>query len=106
MDNSNNGWRCIVGTPDGINGQFFLSKITGGAGEAIPPQITPITVPRPGNTYRVLGGGYNDTIYCMLGTGQRQTRSDTSTSGESGFRSTATSATFEYLLVYRLGGTL
>jgi len=106
MDDSNNGWRCIVGTPDAINGQFFLSKITGGAGEAIPPQITTITVPRPGDSYRVLGGAYNDTIYCMLGTGQRQTRSDTSTSGESGFRSTATSATFEYLLVYRLGGTL
>jgi hypothetical protein len=94
-----------VGTPDGIQGQFFMSKVTGGTSETTPPQITPINVPRPGNRYRVLGGAYNDTIYCMLGSGERQTRSDATTSGESGFRSTATTANFEYLLVYRLGGT-
>ena len=82
-----------------------MSKVTGGTSETTQPQITPIDVPQVGDRYRVLGGAYNDTIYCMLGTGQRQTRSDTSTTGESGFRSTGTSATFEYLLVYRLGGT-
>jgi hypothetical protein len=100
------GWRCVVGTPDAIQGQFFISKVIGGTSETTPPQITPISVPRPGNRYRVSGGAYDNNIYCMLGTGERQTRSDTSTSGESGFRSTSTTATFEYLLVYRLGGTL
>jgi hypothetical protein len=106
MDAADNGWRCVVGTPDGIQGQFFLGKVTGGVSEAPPPQITPITVPRVGNRYRVLGGGFDGTIYCMLGSGERQTRSDNATSGESGFRSSGTSAVFEYLLVYRLGGTL
>ena len=106
MDNANNGWRCVVGTPDGIQGQFFMGKVTAGTSEPTPPQITTIGVPQPGDRYRVLGGAFNGSIYCMLGTGQRQNRSDTSTSGESGFRSTGTSATFEYLLVYRLGGTI
>jgi hypothetical protein len=106
MDAANNGWRCVVGTPDGIQGQLFLSKVTAGTSEATPPQITPIPVPRVGNRYRVLGGAFDDDIYCMLGTGERQNRTDTATSGASGFRSSGTSATFEYLLVYRLGGTL
>jgi hypothetical protein len=106
VDAANNGWRCVVGTPDGTTGQFFLSKVTGGTSETTPPQITSIGVPQVGDRYRVLGGAYSDTIYCLLGTGQRQNRSDTSTTGNSGFRSTGTSATFEYLLVYRLGGTI
>jgi hypothetical protein len=105
VDSQNNGWRCVVGSPNRIQGQFFLSKVTAGTSETTPPQITTIDVPQPGDRYRVLGGAYNGTIYCMLGTGERQTRSDTSTSGASGFRSAATSATFEYLLVYGLGGT-
>jgi hypothetical protein len=106
MDANANGWRCVVGTSDGVNGRFFMTKVTGGAAEPIQPPFISIDVPRPGARYRVLGGGYDNTIYCMLSSGERQTRSDTSSSGESGFRSTATSATFEYLLVYRLGGAL
>jgi len=94
-----------VGT-NGVQGQFFISKVTAGTSETTPPQITVIAIPQPGVRYRVLGGGYGDELYCMLGSGQRQNRNDTSTTGESGFRSTATRATFEYLLVYRLGGTI
>jgi thrombospondin type 3 repeat protein len=106
IDAANDGWRCVVGTPNGIQGQFFLSKVTGGTSETQPPQITTIPVPQVGDRYRVLGGGYNDTIYCMLGSGERQTRNDTQTNGEAGFRSSGSRATFEYLLVYRLGGAL
>jgi hypothetical protein len=106
VDSANNGWRCVVGTPNGLVGQFFISKVTGGTSETTPPQITTIDVPLAGDRYRVLGGGYGDELYCMLGSGQRQDRTDTSTTGASGFRSTATRATFEYLLVYRLGGTI
>ena len=99
------GWRCVAGT-NGLQGQFFISKVTAGTSETTPPQITVIDIPVAGDRFRVLGGGYGNSLYCMLGTGQRQNRSDTATAGLSGFRSTATSATFEYLLVYQLGGTL
>jgi len=106
MDSAGNGWRCVVGTPNGLTGQFFISKVTAGTSETQPPQITAIDVPQVGDRYRVLGGAYSDSLYCMLGSGERQNRSDTSTTGQAGFRSTATSAVFEYLLVYRLGGTI
>jgi hypothetical protein len=106
MDANSNGWRCVVGTADGVNGRFFMTKVTGGAAEPLQPPFISIDVPTAGDRYRVLAGGYNNTIYCMLSTGERQTRSDNSSSGISGFRSTATSAAFEYLLVYRLGGAL
>jgi len=105
MDSAQNGWRCVVGALDGV-GQFFLTKITGGVSEATVPRITLIDLPQAGERYRVLGGAYGANIYCMLGTGQRQNRPDTTTAGISGFRSTGTRAAFEYLLVYRLGGTI
>lgn len=105
VDSANNGWRCVVGTPNGLTGQVFLSKVTAGTSEAMPPYLT-IDTPQPGDRYRVMGGAYGNNIYCMLGTGERQNRTDTSTTGEAGFRSTATSARFEYLLVYQLGGTI
>jgi hypothetical protein len=104
MDNASNGWRCVVGTINGA-GQFFMTQVTGGAGEAT-PQITDIDNPQIGSKYRVLGGGYNNNIYCMLGTGERQNRSAPSSSGESGIRATGTAARFDYLLIYRLGGTI
>ena len=101
-----NSWRCVVGSPDRLQGQFFLAKVTGGVSEAPPPQITTIDVPQVGDRYRVLAGGYAGSIYCMLDTGERQNRTDTSTTGVAGVRSTGSSARFEYLLVYRLGGTI
>jgi hypothetical protein len=105
MDNQSNGWRCAVGTPDGLAGQFFATQVTAGAGEAM-PTITNIPVPQVGSKYRVLGGAYGNNIYCMLGTGQRQNRTDPSSSGDSGIRATGTSARFDYLLIYQLGGTI
>jgi hypothetical protein len=105
MDAASNGWRCAVGTPDGITGQFFSTQVTAGAGEAMPP-ITNIAVPQVGSKYRVLGGGYGNEVYCRLGTGQRQDRASSSSMGNSGIRATGTAARFDYLLVYRLGGTL
>jgi hypothetical protein len=105
IDTARNGWRCVVGGKNGV-GQFFLSKVTAGTSETTAPQLTIIDLPQVGDRYRVLGGAYEDNIYCLLGTGERQDRSDTATVGESGFRSSGTTATFEYLLVYRLGGTL
>ena len=104
--NGGDSWRCVVGSPNRIQGQFFLSKVTGGVGEDPVPQITTIPLPQVGDRYRVLAGAYSGNMYCMLGTGERQNRSDTSTTGVAGFRSTGSSARFEYLLVYRLGGTI
>ena len=105
MDGSGNGWRCVVGTPDGISGQFFLGQVIGGVSET-PPVITSIPVPRPGSRYRVLAGGYGTNIYCMLGSTERQNRSGANASGQAGIRCSGTDASFEYLLVYRLGGTI
>jgi len=100
-----NSWRCVVGSPDRVVGQIFLSKVTGGVSETSPP-YTIIDVPQVGDRYRMLAGAYSGNIYCMLGTGERHDRTDTSTQGSAGFRSTGSNATFEYLLVYRLGGTI
>jgi hypothetical protein len=104
-DASRNGWGCAVGINAG-SGQLFLTQVTAGAGEAT-PQIVTIGVPQVGDRYRLLGGAYSTNVYCMLSTGERLNRTTTgSTSGESGIRASGTSATFEYLLVYRLGGTI
>jgi len=105
MDSQSNGWRCAVGSPDGLVGQFFATQVTAGAGEAM-PTITNIQVPQVGSKYRVLGGGYGSNVYCMLGTGQRQNRTGSSASGDSGIRATGTAARFDYLLIYQLGGTI
>ena len=105
MDGSRNGWGCAVGII-ASNGQLLLTQVTAGTGEAS-PLIAAINPPQVGSRYRLLGGAYSTSVYCMLSTGQRLNRSTTgSTSGESGIRASGASAAFEYLLVYRLGGTV
>jgi hypothetical protein len=107
MDNQSNGWRCVVNTLNGA-GSFFTTQVTGGAGEPTQPPSIPISNPQPGSKYRVLGGAYNNSIYCMLGTGERQSRtsSSSSSSGDSGIRAAGAAARFDYLLIYQLGGTI
>lgn len=105
-DSSRDGWGCAVGI-NGSTGQVILTQVTGGVGEAS-PQTVNITAPQVGDRYRLLAGGYSTSLYCMLGNGgARLNRTTTgSTSGESSIRASGVSAAFEYLLVYRLGGTV
>jgi len=99
------GWGCAVGIVNST-GQIVLTQVTGGAGEAMPLTAT-IADPQVGSRYRLLAGAYSTSLYCMISGGTRLDRTTTgSTSGESGIRASGSSATFEYLLVYRLGGTI
>jgi hypothetical protein len=104
MDATRNGLGCAVGTPDGINGQLILTEVVGGTSSGT-PLIVPMNVPTTGNRYRLLAGGFGTNIYCYTG-GTRIDATGTSTTGDSGFRTSASRATFEYLLIYRLGGAL
>ena len=105
-DGSRNGWGCGVGI-NGTAGDVFLTQVTNGTGEAT-PLSTPIAVPEVGDRYRLLAGGYSTNLYCMLAGGSARVNRSTSgsTSGECGIRASGASAAFEYLLVYRLGGTV
>jgi hypothetical protein len=104
-DGARNGWGCAVGI-NGATGQVILTQVTGGVGESMPTSID-IPAPDVGDRYRLLAGGYSTNLYCMLSTGARLNRTTSgSTSGESGIRASGVSASFEYLLVYRLGGTI
>jgi hypothetical protein len=104
-DAARNGWGCAVGVA-GSTGQVILTQVTGGVGEATPTSVD-IPAPDVGDRYRLLAGGYSTNLYCMLSTGARLNRGTSgSTSGESGIRANGASASFEYLLVYRLGGTI
>jgi hypothetical protein len=102
-DASRNGWGCGIGIGS-AGGNIFLTQVTGGTGETTPTSV-PIADPMVGNRYRLLAGGYNASLYCMT-TGARVNRTGTTTNGESGIRASGTRATFEYILVYRLGGTI
>jgi hypothetical protein len=105
-DASRNGWGCGVGI-NGSAGDLFLTQVTGGTGETSPSTAS-IGVPQVGDRFRLLAGGYSTSLYCMIaGGGARVNRSNSSsTSGESGIRASGVDATFEYFLVYRLGGTV
>lgn len=105
-DASRNGWGCGVGI-NGSAGDVFLTQVTNGTGEAS-PLSTPIAVPEVGDRYRLLAGAYSTNLYCMLASGSARVNRSTSgsTSGECGIRASGASAAFEYLLVYRLGGTV
>jgi hypothetical protein len=102
-DASRNGWGCGIGIGS-AGGNIFLTQVTGGTGETTPTSV-PIADPMVGNRYRVLAGGYNSNLYCMT-TGARVDRTGTTTNGETGIRASGTRPTFEYLLVYRLGGII
>jgi hypothetical protein len=101
---AHDGWGCAVSAL--APGSIFLAQVTGGTGETTPP-TTPIPQPTVGPRYRLLAGGFGDTLYCMLGTSHRMSRtSSVSPSGFAGLRTSTSTATFEYLLVYLIGGTI
>jgi hypothetical protein len=87
---------------------LVLSAITGGeAGESNPPSVS-IPAPQVGSRYRIQAGAYGNNLYCMLpNSGHKVPRSNSSyPSGVPGLRSYSAATTFEYLLVYKLGGAL
>jgi hypothetical protein len=99
-----NGWGCAITTRSTL---ALSTIVNGAAGETAPP-TTPIPSLQVGARYRILAGAYASNIYCVLpDTGQRVVRSHTSyPMGAPGLRTHLAAATFEYLLVYRLGGVL
>jgi hypothetical protein len=101
---SRDGWGCGIALQSGT-GDLFLTQVTGGMGEAMPTTVS-ITAPTVGTRYRLLGGGYGTSLYCMLSTGQKVTRTAPASEGNAGVRASGADARFEYLLVYRLGGTI
>jgi len=104
MDTSHNGWGCAMTN----RAVLALSTIVNGAAGETAPPTTPIAALQVGTRYRVLAGAYGSNIYCLLPeTGERITRTSTiSPMGTSGLRTHLAAATFEYILVYRLGGAL
>ena len=101
---THNGWGCAVTN----RSLLALSTIVNGAAGETAPPTTPIPAPQLGTRYRVLAGAHGSNIYCLLpDTGQRITRSNTASPlGTPGLRTHLAGATFEYILVYRLGGAL
>jgi len=99
-----NGWGCAITNRSTL---ALSTIVNGAAGEAAPP-TTPIPALQVGTRYRILAGAHGPNIYCILpDTGQRVVRSHTSyPMGAPGLRTHLAAATFEYLLVYRLGGVL
>jgi hypothetical protein len=100
---SHNGWGCAV-----MQNVLIFSQIANGeAGESSPPSVS-IPAPTVGSRYRIQTGGYGTNLYCRLpDSGYEVPRtSSTYPSGVPGLRSYAAATTFEYLLVYRLGGAL
>jgi len=99
-----NGWGCVVS-----NRSFLaLSTVVNGMqGEAVPP-ITTIPPPRVGDRFRIQAGAYGGNLYCLLpDTSDQVTRSSALyPTGVPGLCSHQAASTFEYLLVYRLGGPL
>jgi hypothetical protein len=87
---------------------LIFSLITGGeAGESNAPSVS-IPAPQVGSRYRIQTGGYGNSLYCMLpDSGYKVPRTNsTYPSGVPGLRSYSAASTFEYLLVYHLGGAL
>ena len=105
MDGSRNGLRCALGTPDGITGQLLIGDVTAGTTTGT-PLTTPTSLPGVGNRYRLYAGAYGTDVFCYTSTGVRLDATKTSTTGESGLRAIGARATFEYLMIYRLGGTV
>ena len=99
-----NGWGCAMTNRSTL---ALSTIVNGAAGETAPP-TTPIPALQVGTRYRILAGAFGSNIYCILpDTGQRVTRVHTSyPMGTPGLRTHLAAATFEYLLVYRLGGAL
>ena len=105
MDTSlHNGWGCAITNRSTL---ALSTIVNGGQGEPAPP-TTPIPALQIGTRYRILAGAYGSNIYCMLpDSSQRLTRSATTyPMGAPGFRTHLAAATFEYILVYRIGGVL
>jgi hypothetical protein len=106
MDASRNGWGCGFGTPDGILGQLLVIQVTAGTGTGTPTS-TYTTIPSVGGRYRLSAGAFGTNLYCFTSTGVRVNATATSsTTGDSGLRASGARATYEYLLIYRLGGTI
>jgi hypothetical protein len=100
---SHNGWGCAV-----MQDVLIFSQIANGeAGESSPPSVS-IPAPTVGSRYRIQTGGYGTNLYCRLPDSGHEVPRTSSTypSGVPGLRSYAAATTFEYLLVYRLGGAL
>jgi hypothetical protein len=100
---SHNGWGCAV-----MQDVLIFSQIANGeAGESSPPSVA-IPAPTVGSRYRIQTGGYGNNLYCRLPDSGHEVPRTSSTypSGVPGLRSYAAASTFEYLLVYRLGGPL
>jgi hypothetical protein len=99
-----NGWGCAVSN----RSLLAVSTIVGGdQGEMNPPQ-TAIPPPRVGDRFRLQAGAHGMNVFCLLpDTGQQVTRTSLfNPNGVAGLRTHQAAATFEYLLVYRLGGPL
>jgi hypothetical protein len=99
-----NGWGCAVSH----RSLLAVSTIVGGdQGEMNPPQ-TAIPLPQVGHRFRLQAGAHGMNIFCLLpDTGQRVTRTSLlNPNGVAGLRTHQAAATFDYLLVYRLGGPL
>jgi hypothetical protein len=99
-----NGWGCAVSN----RSLLAVSTIVGGdQGEMNPPQ-TAIPPPQVGDRFRLQAGAHGMNVFCLLpDTGQRVTRTSLlNPNGVAGLRTHQAAATFEYLLVYHLGGPL
>jgi hypothetical protein len=99
-----NGWGCAVSNRSLL---AVSTIVNGDQGEMNPPQ-TAIPPPQVGDRFRIQAGAHGMNVFCLLpDTGQRVDRTSLrNPNGVAGLRTHQAAATFEYLLVYRLGGPL
>ncbi len=100
------GWLCgVFGDDTGFGGLMLWTLQSGFAN--FEEASTDIAVPTTGNAYTILAGGVGADVFCKLGTGEVATTNNSrNSSGTPGLRTNRTQSTFEYVVVYTLGGPL
>lgn len=100
------GWLCgVFGDDTGFGGLMLwtLTSNTANFQEA----STMITPPVVGNSYKILAGAYDRDVFCKLGTGETASvNSPRNLLGTPGLRTNRTQSTYEYMVLYTLGGPL
>lgn len=100
------GFVCGVFRDDTFGGLSQWAMTSGTAG--FPLVETPLgSIPQVGDRYRMRAGAYDRNVYCTLGTGESSSSIESrNATGVPGLRTNRTQNSYEYMLVYALGGPL
>jgi hypothetical protein len=100
------GWLCgVFGDDTGFGGLMLWTLQSNVAN--FQEAYTDIVQPAIGDSYTILAGAYDRDVFCKLGTGEiAATSSPRAPTGSPGLRTNRTQSTYEYMVVYTLGGPL